>query len=115
MYQAYNTGDRTTALACLDPDVTWDFTEVPDGVVYTGHQEVERFWAMLDDVWESIRIDVVAQGERGDAVVNDVRVVARGKGSGVDVEHSETHVWQVRDGKLAECKTYLDRVRALNG
>jgi uncharacterized protein len=108
MYEAYNSGDRSRVAEFLDPDVTWDFTEAPDGNIYEGVGEVDNFLGMLDEVWESARIEVLAQEERGDLVISNVRVIARGKGSGVVVEQSETHVWRIRDGKLAEGKTYID-------
>ena len=111
MYEAYSSGDLAGALAYLDPEVKWDFTEAPDGIVYHGREEVERFWGMLDQVWESMTIEVIAQEERGDTIVNDVRVVGRGRGSGVEVQQPETHVWQVQDGKLVDGKAYLDRAK----
>jgi ketosteroid isomerase-like protein len=108
MYESYNSGDRSHVADFMDPDVTWDFTEAPDGNVYNGTGAVEGFLAMLDDVWESIRIEILAQEERGDIVISSVRVVGRGKGSGVGVEQPEWHMWRVREGKLIEGKTYLD-------
>jgi ketosteroid isomerase-like protein len=113
MYDAYNGGDHASALAVMDPDVVWDFTEAPDGLVYRGLDEVEKFFAMLGEVWESLRIEVIAQTERGNCVMSDVRVVGRGRGSGVAVQHHETHIWRLRDGRLVEGKTHLDRAMAV--
>jgi ketosteroid isomerase-like protein len=113
MYGAYNSRDRTTALAHMDSEVIWDFTEAPDGLLYRGHGEVKRFFAMLDEVWETLQIEVEAQEEHGDVVVSEVRVKGRGKGSGVEVQHSETHVWRLHEGRLLEGKTFLDRAQAL--
>jgi ketosteroid isomerase-like protein len=113
MYDAYNGGERSRALAALAPDVTWDFTDAPDGVVYRGQEEVQRFWAMLDDVWESLRIEIEWLQERGDLVLTEVRVVGEGRDGGISIEHGETHLWRVRDGSLVEGKTYLDQARAM--
>ena len=113
MYDAYNGGDHAGALAAMDPEVTWDFTEAPDGRLYHGLDEVAGFFTMLGDVWESLRIEVTAQKECGDQVISDVRVVGEGRGSGVAVQHHETHVWRLRDGKLIEGKTHLDRAMAI--
>ena len=112
MYDAYNARRFAEALEHMDPDVTWDFTEVPDGTIYKGHTEIESFWAMLDTVWESLRVEPDKQTEDGDIVISDIRVVGRGKGSGVEVEHPEIHRWRLRDGKLIEGKTFLDPERA---
>ena len=113
MYDAFNRGDRASALALMDPEVVWDFTAAPDGRVYHGLDEVEGFFEMIDEVWESSRIEVIAQTERGNCVTSDVRVIARGRGSGVAVQHHETHVWQLRDGHLVDGKTHLDREMAI--
>jgi ketosteroid isomerase-like protein len=113
MYDAYNGGDNAAALAVMDPDVTWDFTEAPDGRLYSGLEEVEGFFTMLADVWESLLIEVTAQKECGDQVISDVRVVGQGRGSGVAVQHHETHVWRLREGRLVEGKTHLDRAMAI--
>jgi ketosteroid isomerase-like protein len=113
MYDAYNEGDHASALAVMDPEVVWDFTEAPDGLVYRGLDEVEAFFAMLDETWSSLRIEVIAQTERGNCVMSDVRVVGTGRGSGVAVQHHETHIWRMRDGRLVEGKTHLDRAMAV--
>jgi len=113
MYDAYNRGDHASALGAMDPAVVWDFTEAPDGLVYRGLGEVEKFFAMLDEEWEELRIEVIAQTERAGCVTSDVRVVGRGRGSGVAVQHHETHVWRLRDGRLVEGKTHLDREMAI--
>jgi uncharacterized protein len=108
MYDVFNRGDEETALAFLDEGVTWDFREAPDGVLYRGHEGIRQFFGMLGEVWASIRIELLAQEEQGDTVINSVRVVTRGKGSGADVSQPEAHIWRVRDGKLVEGKTQLD-------
>jgi len=113
MYDAYNGGDRAGALASMDPEVVWDFTEAPDGLVYRGLGEVEKFFETLGEGWESMQIEVIAQTERGNCVISDVRVIGRGRGSGVAVQHHETHVWRLRDGRLVEGKTHLDRAMAV--
>jgi ketosteroid isomerase-like protein len=113
MYDAYNGGDYANALAVMDPAVVWDFSEAPDGLIYHGLDEVEKFFTTLDDEWESLRIEVIAQQERGGCVVSDVRVIGRGRGSGVAVQHHETHVWRLQDGHLLEGKTHLDRAMAV--
>jgi ketosteroid isomerase-like protein len=112
MYEAYNAGDHAAAIALLDPEVSWDFTDAPDGVVYNGRDEVLAFWAMLGQVWESMKIEVMSQEEQGEMVTNEVRAVGRGLGSGVEVDQAETHVWRVRDGKLVEGKAYINQGRA---
>jgi ketosteroid isomerase-like protein len=113
MYDAYNQGDRESALALMDREVMWDFTAAPDGRVYRGLEEVKAFFEMVDEVWESSRIEVIAQTERGGCVTSDVRVIGRGRGSGVTVQHHETHVWRLRNGRLIEGKTHLDREMAV--
>lgn len=113
MYDAYNGGDHAAALAAMDSDVTWDFTEAPDGVVYHGRSEVESYFTTLGETWESLRIEVTAQKECGDQVISDVRVVGHGRGSGVAVQHHETHVWRLREQILVEGKTHLDRTMAI--
>ena len=51
--------------------------------------------------------------EQGDEVIGFLRFAGRGKGSGVETEIRDAHLWTVRDGKIVRWRTYIDRDQAL--
>ena len=58
---------------------------------------LQELWDAFEDIrWEEIRIEAA-----GDNVVALMRVVGRGRGSGIETDTTVVHVWTVRDGMLA--------------
>ena len=112
MLEAYNRGDREEALTYMDEDAVWDFSTVPDGNVYHGRDEIIGFWQMLDSIWEFVRVEPQDQEESGEHVITQVHVTTRGKGSGIELDQREAHVWRVRNGKLAHGKVFFDVAEA---
>jgi ketosteroid isomerase-like protein len=81
-------------------------------VVIEGHEGLRRAGAEWTETFESFRFDIE------EVEVPDGRVVVIGcwrgtaKGSGVEVELPEAHVWTLCDGKLAESQAYVSRAEA---
>ena len=48
-YEAFNKRDFTGAVRTFDPAVEWDFSEMPDGRIVRGVDELRDYWATLVD------------------------------------------------------------------
>ena len=72
-----------------------------------------RFAAMLRDAWSEWRFEPERSIDAGDRVVVFMRVVAKGRESGVPIERTSTQVVTVRDGRMTSTRVYRDRQEAL--
>jgi ketosteroid isomerase-like protein len=85
-----------------------------DRAVYRGREDVDRYFADLDDAfadWQ-VREHVCVDAGEGRAILI-YRIAGQGRGSGVPVEHDFGIYFQLRDGVLARGDTYLDPEDAL--
>jgi len=105
-----NRGDDDGFAALMAEDVRYmPHNESP----LEGREQVlqyARSWSEAFDrfEWESSRLVDV-----GDYVVVSGRVVARGRGSGVEVSSNDAWVLRFRDGQVIECREYVTRADAL--
>ena len=112
-YEAYALGDIEGALAAIDPDVEVHDHDIPDAGVYRGHEGVFRWQADWDSSWESWRWAPEEFIDAGDRVVAVLRVYAKGRGSGVEIERLDGAVWTVRNGKGIRLDYYGSKAEAL--
>ena len=102
-------------LPYLDPEVEIDDTDIPDADDYQGHGAYFEWLARWDESWESSRmedVEVLPGGEE-ELVVALFRMVARGRGSGVEVERKDALVFKLRDSKIMRIGYYNDQAQAL--
>jgi ketosteroid isomerase-like protein len=114
--EAMIAGDAATALGALDPDVEWHATVggIDEGRVYRGPEEVAKAFADYFETWERIELhaeDYLDAG--GENVVVLWHEVAKGRESGVVVETDTGTVNTVRNGKIVQVRSYMDRAEAL--
>ena len=91
-------------------DAEWDWLFSPE--TFRGRDQLLRAaadWIETVDGWQ-IEVEDVIDGTRGRVVVI-VRVVARGRGSGVPVYQRVFSVITVRDGKIARIHDYTERAK----
>jgi hypothetical protein len=109
-------GDPTLALPLLDDEFEFhnpDYAVVPG--VRHGHEGFATAMRTPLDAFERyslrpLRFNAVG----GDRVIAHCHVTAHGRISEIDVEHSEWHVWTLRDGCASRVTWYrsLDEARA---
>jgi ketosteroid isomerase-like protein len=85
-----------------------------EGGVYSGHDDIERSFADLDEAFD----DWHTEDERcldlgGDKVVVLYRVVGKGKGSGVPIDRAVGILFTLRNGKVVLGEVHLDPQDAL--
>lgn len=88
-------------------------TEVPDIGDSHGIEGLAELLSEWMSAWQECRIEADEFHPAGDRVVAFVSVHARGKGSAMDLEMKNAHVWTMRDGQAMAIRAYSDRARAL--
>jgi ketosteroid isomerase-like protein len=113
-FQALGSGAdvRSHFLRFFAPDAEYRPVEEIDAI--RGHDALIRYTERWLDAWEAYRDQVDEIIDGGDLVVAAVTVHGRGTGSGVQVAQAMFHVFEIRDGKIARLREYLDRGQALD-
>jgi uncharacterized protein len=114
VYEAVNRGELEVANSFLHPEIEFHtYAHSPEAGTYRGKDAVRRYNEGLFGQFESIRFEVeelVAAGDRV-VVVTTQRAVPKGSRQEIDVRLAE--VWTIRDGLLAERRSYSTRDEAL--
>ena len=89
--EAYNRRDREAVFATADPDVefnqNWSACRRGDTEDrYHGHEGVRRYFAAIDEAWETNRLEPQEVIDFGDRYLVLQRIRNRGRGSGAEVE-----------------------------
>jgi uncharacterized protein len=97
----------------VDPEVeVHDLPLTPDSGAYYGHAGLREAMRNVELAFEDVRFEAEDFLDAGDDVVVLVRMIGRGKGSGVEVDARIAHVWTLREGKGVRVRV-LDRDDAL--
>ena len=85
----------------------------PDQDVYSGHAGYGQWLEDWDAAWEKWTLQLERLVDAGDSVVAIYRLRVKGKGSGVELDHSEAQVWRLRGGKAVRLDVYSSAAEAL--
>jgi ketosteroid isomerase-like protein len=110
-YAAFGQGDLPGVLNNMAEDITWESgytTQVPFAGQWRGHEQILKFFATLNNTLDvqDFRIDDMIS--QGDTVIALGHEAARIKATGSEYRNEWVHVWKVKQGKVAEIKTYND-------
>ena len=115
VYQAFGRGDVAAVLGAMADDIEWHEAEgMPYGGVYHGGEAVAQnvFGPITQDV-----VDFAVTAEEfiasGDAVAAVVRYTGTGKATGKQLSLPVVHVWDVRNGKIAQFRQFIDTAKFL--
>jgi ketosteroid isomerase-like protein len=96
------------------PDMVLDVTaNVFNPAVYEGFDGLRQWADGVREAWEYFRMEPEELIEQGDVVLALVRAVARGRGSGVEIDTPSALISQVRDGRISSMRVQPDREAAL--
>ena len=113
IYGAFARGDVPAVLGSFAEDIEWFESEgMPYGGLHRGPD------AVAQNVFSPITADVdgfaVTPEEligSGDSVAAVVRYTGTGKATGKALDLPAVHVWDIRDGKLARFRQFIDTVK----
>jgi ketosteroid isomerase-like protein len=112
-YDAYARGDLEAALRVADPEIELYDHDILDAREYRGIDGVLRWQADWESSWESWRWEPEDFIETGNRVVAILRVYAKGRHSGVNVERVDGAVWTLTGGKCVRLDYVGSREQAL--
>jgi ketosteroid isomerase-like protein len=114
-FEAYNAGDYEAVVALLHADVELHAdSELINSGDFRGHDGFIRWNADWTEAWEEFRVEPrVITSFGGRHILADTHQVARGAGSGVDVEMDVYWVFELADDRVVRMHLYATRERAL--
>ena len=105
---AYNRRDFDAATRWFDPDVEWVLPEHQRSDSAIGVKGIIRFWEGLDETFDVLQLLPQEYVAAGDSVATRLRHLAKGKGSGLELENELYHqVITFRDGVMVRIQ-YLE-------
>ena len=113
--RAFNERDADWVIANSTSDLEWYpaiAAGVEGGEPFRGHSGVHEMFGAMEEVWEVFTLEPEEIRDLGDAYLLLQQVRLEGK-TGVQLEHSLDAVIELRDGKMARGRTYLNREEAL--
>jgi ketosteroid isomerase-like protein len=84
-----------------------------DSTVYRAPDAAAKWFAALDETWETVSAEPETFRDGTDWVLGFGRVRARGRSSGADLDVQAAGVWRFRDGLITSVRVYTDRGEAL--
>lgn len=114
--EAFNSSRYDVCLEMLDPEVEWQPpADAFDRGLLHGPDEVASQFRTWLGAWDYYRVEPEEMVEVGEEVVVVSREIARGRGSGAEVQARRvTGVYTVRDGKVVRLRTFADKASALS-
>jgi ketosteroid isomerase-like protein len=115
VYELFNRGEYEASTAGLHEDaILHQWRDVPDSDTYVGRQAfVAGITRWISEFEPGFRFEIEEAREEAQRVWMRIRITARGRGSGIELEQLIFHVWEVRDGQAAECWVFSDRDESL--
>ncbi len=113
---AVNRHDLPTLDAMISEEFEFHSTfAASEGRAFRGRHGVRDYFDALDEVFDDMRIEIEEITDAGeDRVVVVVRVIGRGKGSGVNVEQRNGQVWRFADRNILRIDSYLNPADAFD-
>jgi limonene-1,2-epoxide hydrolase len=113
-YEATNCGDYDTAESYIHPEIEFHtYGRSPEAGVYRGKEAVREYNQGLFQKFESIRFELEELDDAGDRVVVVTTQHAVPKGGQQEMNVPVAEVWTIREGLLAERRSYSTRNEAL--
>ena len=116
IYDELALGNFWAIAPLLDPQITWDWGSemalVEGSTIYHGPQGVEAATREWLKAWDGAAIEAEKFFDAGEQVVAFVRIHARPKHGGPEVDMRAASVWTVREGMVTAMKSYA-RAEAL--
>jgi ketosteroid isomerase-like protein len=114
LYYAFNHRRLDSAVELWDPEGEWipAMAGAIETKVYRA-ADTGRYWDDLFESFSEVRVDDLELRDCGDRVLSLYTLTVRGHGSGIPIEQSGGAVFEVRDGKIVQGRSYLSQPEAL--
>lgn len=116
IHDAYDRKDIAGFLGLLDEAIEFDLPAgVPYGGRFEGRAGVGRFFPLIAEYVDGLRVTVHELIDAGEVVVDLCTLSGRGTHGGSDFEADGAFVWRFRGGKPVAMKEYSDTARIRAG
>jgi uncharacterized protein len=113
-YEAANRGDFERVSPDLHPEIEFHtYAQSPEAGLYRGKEAVQRYNQGLFEQFETTRFEIEELVDAGDRVVVVSTQHAQPKGGQQEMNVRVVEVWTIRDGLLAERRSYSTKAEAL--
>ena len=113
-YRQVNAGGFAAIADFFSSEFTMD---APQGVESSqAHDKagLQEWFRKMDEIWEGLTFDPIEiSALDADRLIAVVRTSGRGKGSGMAIDQTLTHLWTLRDGKAVRVEGYSTKREAL--
>jgi ketosteroid isomerase-like protein len=112
--EAWNAGDLARLAEWVTPDVEFLPANIAavQGTPIRGPEEMKRYRSSMAEVWESFVIQPEDFRVVGEQILMRGRHVARGRGSGLELDQTVAGVFWFRDGRISRVRSFLDLEQA---
>ena len=115
VYDALGRGDMPAVLGAMADDLEWYEAEgMPYGGVYQGGEAVAQnvFGPLIEDIPDfAVKPEELISS--GEMVAVVARYTGTGKATGKELDLVVAHVWDVRSGKVARFRQFVDTAKFL--
>jgi ketosteroid isomerase-like protein len=114
-FEAFVAGDTAAFEGYLTPDVeVVQPPEVPDAKTYRGPAAMRHAMDDWPSEWEDFHMELLEVIDvSDDTLVSVTRHRGRGGHSEIELDYQVSHVYRLREGKLARLEMYFSRDQAL--
>jgi ketosteroid isomerase-like protein len=115
IYEAFGRGDVPNVLGAMSDDVEWHAAEgLPFGGVHRGRDAIVQgvFGPLMANI-PDFSINPEQFLASGDTVASIVNYKGTGNATGKQLDLQVVHVWNVRDGKIARIRQFIDTAKFL--
>ena len=112
LYSRFSARDFSPGDLIADDFVLHD-PDLPGGGTFHGPEGLRDYLRSYQEAWREYTVDVEGHWEVDDHVVVFLHQTGVGRGSALEFDQRDAHVWTFRDGKAVRWRTYLDRREAL--
>jgi len=108
-YEAWNRRDFDALLSLVQPEVVLvQDPAIPGAETVEGSDELQSWLRAFSDTWEEFSLTPEKVADSEDAVAVVVRVEAKGRSSGVELDARVGHLMTVEGGKVSGLRTFND-------
>jgi ketosteroid isomerase-like protein len=113
-FDAWYRQDYDAVLAIWDEETEiYPLRAQLEGRAYHGHEGVRRFMGELAEDWDEVRFEVDEIRDAGEQMAGSGRFLARGRGSGVELDEPFGIVAVVRNNRIVFARFLSDPAAAL--
>ena len=113
-YRQANAGGFAAIADFFASEFTMDAPQGVESAQAHDKAGLQEWFRKMDEIWEGLTFDPIEiSALDAERVIAVVQTSGRGKGSGMAIDQTLTHLWTLRDGKAVRIEGYSTKQEAL--